>query len=118
MSDIETPNTLKNAQLTWLEILEEVWLVELHKVLPKDIFVTIVDLVTTCKGLLDIGISLQDLLLKLYSERILENETPVHRIAEDELSGFLTKEESLLLDNIFSKEMFRFFTEPVSTLGK
>lgn len=119
MSNIEEDNFLEDVQkLTWLEAIEKYWLQELFQIFPEEVFSTVVDLVATCKGLLEIGLALEDVVVKLYDLRIQQEEDSFHRIAEDEFTTFLTKEESLLLENIYKKEVFKFFTEPISTLEK
>lgn len=119
MSNIEENNFLEDIQkLTWLEAIEKYWLQELFQILPEEVFSTVVDLVATCKGLLELGLALEDIVLKLYDIRIQDGEDPLHRIAEDEYGLFLSKEQSLLLENIYKKEVFKFFTEPISTLEK
>jgi hypothetical protein len=101
---------------TWIETLENVWLPQMQKLVPQEAFYGLLDLVTTCKGLIETGAAMQDILMRLYKERV-ENENITHRIAEDEFSGFLTNKESLLLDKLSKDEIFSFFLKPLSEIA-
>jgi hypothetical protein len=101
---------------TWIETLENVWLPQIHQVVPEEAFPGLVDLVSTCKGLIETGVAMQEILLKVYMQRV-ENENITHRIAEDEFSGFLTKKEALLLDKLSKDDIFSFFVQPLSEIA-
>jgi hypothetical protein len=58
---------------------------------------------------------LQEISLKLYNDRI-QDEDLIHRIAEDEFSGYFSKEQSLLLEKAVKNEIFKYFTDPISSL--
>lgn len=107
----EMTNLLKS--MTWLEAIEKIWLVQLVEIVPQEIHLTIIDLVTTCKGLLETGVAMQDIIKKLYDDRIGDVNT-VHKIAVDEASGFFNKNQALLVDKLYRDEVFNFFTRPMS----
>jgi hypothetical protein len=107
----EIENLLKN--MTWLEAMEKVWLVQMVELVPREIHLTIIDLVTTCKGLLETGVAMQDVIKKLYDDRI-GSSTISHKIAIDESNGFFRKNEALLVDKIYRNEVLDFFTKPMS----
>lgn len=116
MSDTENEEILKQIQsASWIEAIEHYWLAGLSKDIPRDVLATIVDLVNACKGLIDAGIGLQEISLKLYNDRI-QDEDPIHRIAEDEFSGYFSKEQSLLLEKAVKNDIFKYFTDPISSL--
>lgn len=107
----EIENLLKS--MTWLEAIEKVWLVQMVELVPREIHLTIIDLVTTCKGLLETGVAMQDVIKKLYDDRIGSSNV-THKIALDESSGFLKKNEALLVDKVYRNEVLDFFTKPMS----
>lgn len=107
----EMENLLKS--MTWLEAIENIWLVQLVEIVPREVHLTIIDLVNTCKGLLETGIAMQDVLKKVYDDKIGDVNV-TRKIAFDESSGFLSKNEALLLDKIYRDEIFAFFTSPMS----
>lgn len=102
---------------TWIEALEKFWLPQLYAVLPKEISESLLDLVNTCRGLIDTGSAMQTLILKLYSERVV-NENLAHRLEEDESNGFITRDEYILLDKLSKDEIFSFFLSPLSQFSE
>lgn len=99
--------------MTWLEAIEKIWLVQLADLVPNEIHLTIIDLVTTCKGLLETGVAMQELIKKIYNDRIGDVNV-AHKIAVDESSGLFTKNEALLLDKLYRNEVFDYFTKPMT----
>lgn len=101
--------------MTWIEAIENIWLVQTAQILPEELHLTLIDLVTTCKGLIETGIAMQELMKKLYGTHNGDKNI-THRIAIDESDGFLSKNEALLLDKIYRNEIFEFFTRPLSSI--
>jgi hypothetical protein len=107
----EIEKLLKN--MTWLEAIERIWLAQLADLVPNEIHLTIIDLVTTCKGLLETGVAMQELVKKIYNDRIGDVNV-THKIAVDESNGLFTKNEALLLDKLYRNEVFDYFTKPMT----
>jgi len=100
-------------QMTWLEAIDKIWLVQLADLVPQEIHLTIIDLVNVCKGLLETSLALQDVLKKVYICDD-ENSSINHKIAVHKAEGLISSNEALLLDKLFNDELFELFTKPMS----
>jgi hypothetical protein len=113
-----TENDLKSVfeSMTWIEALEQIWLVQIAQIVPEEIHLTTIDLVNACKGLIETAIAMEGILNKVYLE-LHKNEDPQHSIALDKSSGFLEREEALLLERVIKGNMLDFFKQPLSSIN-
>ncbi len=102
--------------MTWIEALEQIWLVQIAQIVPEEIHLTTIDLVNACKGLIETAIAMEGILNKVYLE-LHKNEDPQHSIALDKSSGFLEREEALLLERVIKGNMLDFFKRPLSSIN-
>jgi hypothetical protein len=103
--------------LNWVEAMEQVWLSQLADIVPNDVHLAIIDLVTACKGLIETGSALQEIVVRLYDERRGETSV-ISSLAEDESSSFFSRQEVLLIDGLYSDKVFSFFLKPLSEINE
>lgn len=113
-----TENDLKSVfeSMTWIEALEKIWLVQIAQIVPEEIHLTTIELVNACKGLIETAIAMEGILSKIYIE-LHKDENPQHSVAVDKSSGFLGREEALLLEKVIKGNMLDFFKQPLSSIN-
>ena len=113
-----TENDLKSVfeSMTWIEALERIWLVQIAQIVPEEIHLTTIELVNACKGLIETAIAMEGILSKVYIE-LHKDEDPQHSVAVDKSSGFLGREEALLLEKVIKGNMLDFFKQPLSSIN-